>query len=1198
MATLTGKQIRSTSAFNASYSSNATGITTNGWTGGGTTWVNWGATTDYCNSGSANYNLRRTVFKVTLTPSAGKKITGFTVNPTVKSQAGSGTLYVVTSLSDADPTTHSYPDYIRPAYYMQTTTCTFTATGSTTHKNYKFSFNNLNVTSAKDFYIWVYSVLGESPASGAATGTNTTNSNLAIYLDWAANTTFTEVDLLNDVEITGIKLSTGTQFYTEGNIGRAENGRDYPVNTKLVVSVGSPVDTLGSEGSWPSSWSNAPAASQSAIYYPIANNSTATATDIRNNLCYANPRSRIALKTKVFGSVSKPVNKLNLGFYSTTFGNNYTVNFVVGAYTNDITSLYNPSRQTVDATTQLPTGLSDGYIGYGLTEYTQTSTEGGWNKNNKINVTVNLTTPITSEQTIYLWLVSFNINGPLSSHGSSIIHFGNGESFFTPNIQCDVKFNILRPSLNRDDYANPSNMWSTFDPMTFIVDATGTLTAYDGITGTLISNVFRGNCYKPGYTFYRWYENTSFTGGAYTKNSGVTAGWVTERKGQSITLYAKWNDNNDTYTIAYNLDGGTLSPAPGSGAINKDYGGSSTDTRPVNPTSAKVDCVELGWGSQFIVKNPTKAGHIFKGWSFSNFSSSTSSGTFKDAIGYVGSSNKYLREVANGTYAGQMMHDISNKNGDTVTLTAVWESLLTFDNKTLDGIVTSSSAQTKTITAASGGTGPYTYSLATISGFSLSGTTLTIAANQPGGTYTLSITATDTATGATKTATYTVIINYKIAYNANGGTGSAPTTPVSKRPGSSITVPANTFTKANTTANTTITVSYNANGGSSTPASGTGNAVDTTSYTFKEWALNSATGTKYDVGATYTTDANATFYAIWDSSTTHTSDPSITTAAGISKANGSATGYSVTYNANNGSGAPATQTSGNRTITYTFTKWTTAADGSGTAYNKSTAYTFTANTTLYAQFSSTTSNNSSWTCSSTEPTRTGYNFLGWSTSPTATTATYAAGDTKVITSNLTLYAVWSAASLVFSNQTITKNYSTSSQTFTITPPTSGTGSYTYSTTTSGFTINNNIVTIEARKAVGTHLVAITATDSGSGATATATYTVKINALTPSIEVTIPANYALYDGIHNLSLATISGNNCTPYLGISDSSTIAPTSWLAANAAVSVSQPGTYYIWAKATGNTGYSNINQTYKGVVVVKTPPVYIFINGNITQI
>ena len=77
--------------------------------------------------------------------------------------------------------------------------------------------------------------------------------------------------------------------------------------------------------------------------------------------------------------------------------------------------------------------------------------------------------------------------------------------------------------------------------------------------------------------------------------------------------------------------------------------------------------------------------------------------------------------------------------------------------------------------------------------------------------------------------------------------------------------------------------------------------------------------------------------------------------------------YTVTYNANGGSGAPASQT---------------AISG--------------INLTL----------------SSTVPTRSGYTFLGWSTSSTATTATYAKGATYTANKSVTLYAVWKEDSSV------------------------------------------------------------------------------------------------------------------------------------------------------------------------------------------
>ena len=50
------------------------------------------------------------------------------------------------------------------------------------------------------------------------------------------------------------------------------------------------------------------------------------------------------------------------------------------------------------------------------------------------------------------------------------------------------------------------------------------------------------------------------------------------------------------------------------------------------------------------------------------------------------------------------------------------------------------------------------------------------------------------------------------------------------------------------------------------------------------------------------------------------------------------------------------------------------------------------------------------TLPTTEPTRTGYTFLGWSTSDTADSAQYSAGGTYVGNGNVTLYAVWAVIS--------------------------------------------------------------------------------------------------------------------------------------------------------------------------------------------
>ena len=150
--------------------------------------------------------------------------------------------------------------------------------------------------------------------------------------------------------------------------------------------------------------------------------------------------------------------------------------------------------------------------------------------------------------------------------------------------------------------------------------------------------------------------------------------------------------------------------------------------------------------------------------------------------------------------------------------------------------------------------------------------------------------------------------------------------------------------------------------------------------------------------------------------------------------------YKVTFNANGGTGAPSTQTKYyGKTLTlpstiptrsgYTFLGWGTSSDDLVATYSADGSYTSNSAITLYALwrkiitlrynanggsgnigneavnvYNSTT--NYTFKISSTKPTRAGYTFLGWSTSASATSATYSAGGSITLSSSTMLYAVW------------------------------------------------------------------------------------------------------------------------------------------------------------------------------------------------
>ena len=151
---------------------------------------------------------------------------------------------------------------------------------------------------------------------------------------------------------------------------------------------------------------------------------------------------------------------------------------------------------------------------------------------------------------------------------------------------------------------------------------------------------------------------------------------------------------------------------------------------------------------------------------------------------------------------------------------------------------------------------------------------------------------------------------------------------------------------------TSYMVSYNANGGTGAPSGQTKWKDQTltlsstkptrTGYSFQGWGTSSSdTSVEYAAGAKYTANANVTLYAIWKANT-----------------------YTVTYNANGGTGAPANQTK-----------------------------TYGVNLKL----------------STTEPTLTNYNFLGWGKSASATVPVYTPGMAYTTNANITLYAVWELA---------------------------------------------------------------------------------------------------------------------------------------------------------------------------------------------
>lgn len=240
-----------------------------------------------------------------------------------------------------------------------------------------------------------------------------------------------------------------------------------------------------------------------------------------------------------------------------------------------------------------------------------------------------------------------------------------------------------------------------------------------------------------------------------------------------------------------------------------------------------------------------------------------------------------------------------------------------------------------------------------------------------------------------------------VKYNGNGSTAGSMSNSTHTYD-TAKTLTANAYSRAYT-----VTYNHNYSGSTNTSAKAT--------YTFAGWNTNSSgTGTNYSnsqsvKNITATNGGTVNLYAKWTSSSVTLPTPTRTgysfggwygessctnkvgnggvkytpTANKTLYAKWTANTYTVSYNANGGSGAPSSQTK-----TYGITL----------------------------------------TLSSTKPTKTGYSFLGWSTSSTATTATYSAGGSYTANAGATLYAVWKANTYTVSYDANSGSGAPSSQT--------------------------------------------------------------------------------------------------------------------------------------------------------------------------
>lgn len=315
--------------------------------------------------------------------------------------------------------------------------------------------------------------------------------------------------------------------------------------------------------------------------------------------------------------------------------------------------------------------------------------------------------------------------------------------------------------------------------------------------------------------------------------------------------------------------------------------------------------------------------------------------------------------------------------------------------------------------------------------------------------------------------------------------------------------------------------------------------LSATSYDTRTGTLGSATRNQGYHGVittdkTYSWTRKTSAYSVTIKVTTkkNTSDTSTGTKS-VTFTVPALTKYTITYNANGGSGAPgatykyygktATLSSTKPTRTgYTFKGWSTSSSATSATWAAGGSYTTNASDTLYAVWEANTytitlnangGTNGSTTSipkkygesvtlpvASKSPTRSGWTLIGWSTSKTATSATWSVGGTfsTNITSATTLYAIW--------RKTITLSYnvnggsgSIASQSATIY---NATTSYTFTLSSTKPTQTNHVFLGWATSSTATAPSSSISNGKITVSSSTTLYAVwKLNYIAPTVKIT-------------------------------------------------------------------------------------------------
>jgi uncharacterized repeat protein (TIGR02543 family) len=465
-----------------------------------------------------------------------------------------------------------------------------------------------------------------------------------------------------------------------------------------------------------------------------------------------------------------------------------------------------------------------------------------------------------------------------------------------------------------------------------------------GVPQSLTPNTFADT----GYTFTGWNTIAGGGGTAYSNGQTITIS-------ANVSLYAQWSLNSAAEIVTFNAN--DPNPAGASGSMANE------------PFASGVPEV-------LTTDTFTDTGYTFIGWNTAALGSGQSYGPGA-AVTLITSVTLYAQWTANA-------------------IIVVSPSLILDQTSPTSGVTTSDNSGTFTAgpITVSGATGAVSF-VVTTSNKALSVSpqgAITTSGTLLAGSYSTSGIDSDLS-GGTGVWTYTLTVNnpsVTLTFDANGGSGSmAPESENAATP-----LLPNIFTRA--------------------------------TYAFTEWnTAANGSGVSYANGATYSFTAPVTLYAQW-TATKHR-----------------AVSHRVAFNANGGSGTMAVQSNSVLTLLktnaftrtgYTFIGWNTKPDGSGTGYADGTAYRFARSTTLYAQWARKVTIKRTIQVAfranggrGTMPdefktaagllvadrfTRSGYTFTGWNTKPDGSGRGYVDGAAYSFVKSTTLYAQWAKKAVV------------------------------------------------------------------------------------------------------------------------------------------------------------------------------------------